>query len=283
MSLREKLTEALTKKQNDINSFIWKGEKIKVGNKWEQESIKMVDCSVEKLKSFLDRCDTMLYNTNSETPGRYVLLDIISKQRDCCNTELFLRWLDSEKQIPRYVFITSLQDFLNHNQDLDKSVTPIDSIVDGCPAEFGNITIENVINGCLDMLGQYSRKHLTLSFILNQGIWFSQSELEEMSKLRISDRVAYAEQYLDLRSKIKSNSDQPLFRITPKGLSLAQMHAMVTLHSKKYSELSDLQLETLRNRILFSLENEVRFHIKQWENRKKQIKLVLQSKGVNID
>ena len=56
MSLREKLTEALTKKQNDINSFIWKGEKIKVGNKWEQESIKMVDCSVEKLKSFLDRC-----------------------------------------------------------------------------------------------------------------------------------------------------------------------------------------------------------------------------------
>ena len=69
-------------------------------------------------------------------------------------------------------------------------------------------------------------------------------------------------------------------RISPKGLSLAQMQSMVTLRGKKYSELTTLQLETLRNCILFSLENEVRFHIQQWENRERQIKLVLKSKGV---
>lgn len=70
--------------------------------------------------------------------------------------------------------------------------------------------------------------------------------------------------------------------VNSKGLSLAQMKAMITLKSKKYSEMSTIQLKTLRNRILFSLENDVKFHIKQWENRERQIKLVLESKGQSI-
>ena len=57
------------------------------------------------------------------------------------------------------------------------------------------------------------------------------------------------------------------------------MYAMTSLKSKKYSELTTLQLETLRNRILYSLESEINFHIKQWEKRLSQIELVLQSKG----
>ena len=279
MSLKEKLTEALEKKRNNINSFIWKGEKVKVNGEWKQETFKMVDCTIEQLQSFLDRCNTMLYNTSIEFPGRYTLLDIISAQRTNCNTELFLRWLDSEKHIPRYVFLTSLSECLKHSKDIDPKNTAINAIVDGCPSEYSNILIENVVKGCMDTLGKFSRKHLTLAFILKQGIWFSPSELEEMRKSGVTDRLQYAKEKLNILDKKSTNIE---LKITPKGLSLAQMQAMITLYSKKYSELSTIQLETLRNRILFSLEAEVNFHIKQWENRKRQIKLVLQSKGVEI-
>lgn len=70
--------------------------------------------------------------------------------------------------------------------------------------------------------------------------------------------------------------------MTPKGLSFAQLRAMVNLKSKKYSELTTPQLETLRNRILFSLEDEVKFHIGQWETRKNQIKMVCDAKGYTL-
>lgn len=70
--------------------------------------------------------------------------------------------------------------------------------------------------------------------------------------------------------------------MTPKGLSFTQLRAMVNLKSKKYSELTTSQLETLRNRILFSLEDEVKFHINQWETRKNQIKKVCEAKGYTL-
>jgi hypothetical protein len=278
MLLKEKLTEALEKKSNNINSFVWKGEKEKVNGKYVQKSVRMVDCSVEDLKKFLKYCDSMLYNMDSGKEGRYLVLESIEQQRNCCNIELFLRWLDREKNIPRYVFITYLKDFLNHNEDIDQKTTPISSVIDGCPLEYSNLLIEAVINGCLDMLGSISRKHMNNAFMIRQGIWFSQDELELMAKEGVTDRLAYATKVLKLENKDNCN-----LRITPKGISLQQMSQMLSLHSKKYSELSTIQLETLRNRIFFSLENEVKFHIKQWENRKRQIKLVLKSKGVNID
>jgi hypothetical protein len=219
----------------------------------------------------------MLYNNNNENPGRYLLLETITEQRDKCNAELFIRWMDREKETPKYVFLTSLKECLNNNPQIDPKKTPIELIVGGCPSEYKNILISTVIDGCMDTLGQFNKRHLTLTFMLKQGVWLSAEELKKLDKSKGMDTLAYVRQVLGLVAN-------PLdLRINPKGLSLAQMQSMVSLRSRKYSELSTLQLETLRNRILFSLENEVKFHIKQWENRKRQIKLVLKSKGVNID
>lgn len=274
MSLKEKLTEALNKKENDINSFVWKGKK---SDKKGQSEVKMVDCTVDELKSFLRHCDSMLYNNSNDNPGRYLLLETITEQRDKCNAELFIRWMVSEKETPKYVFLTSLRECLNNNPQIDPKTTPIELIVGGCPTEYKSIPISVVIDGCMDTLGKFDKRHLTLTFILKQGVWLSSDELKKVDKTKDFDTLTYVRQVLGLIGN-------PLdLRISPKGLSLSQMQSMVSLRSKKYSELSILQLETLRNRVLFSLENEVRFHIKQWENRKKQIKLVLQSKGVNID
>ena len=68
--------------------------------------------------------------------------------------------------------------------------------------------------------------------------------------------------------------------ITPKGLNFAQLKAMISLRSKKYSELTTDQLKTLRNIILFALSDEVRFHINQWEARISQLQEVAKLKGI---
>lgn len=262
---KEKLEEALSKKDNDISTFIWKGKKVN----GQQTEVRMIDCTVQELQGFYKHCESMLYNGNRDNPGRYLLLEIIADQRNRCNTELFLRWLDEEKKISKYVFLITLKEFLNNNPEIDATKDTISCAVGECPREFENIPISMVLDGCQDALGYLNKQHITLTFILEQGLWFTPEEAEKMGN--VDNKLEYARQQLNLKSVDN-------LRINPKGLSLAQMTAMVNLRSNKYSDLTTLQLETLRNRILFSLENKIQYHIRQWENREKQIKLVLKAK-----
>lgn len=276
MIIEERLKEALAKKENDINSFIWKGQKVKNSNgDFEQTEKRLVDCSIDELKSFYRHCESMLYNTSKENPGRYALLEIIEEQRLKCNAELFLRWLAEEKGIPKFSFLSSVDEFLKNNPSVDRINGSITEAVGGCPPEFQNLTIGMVLDACLDSLGKFSKQHITLAFLLKQGVWASEEEKERLNEQKIKLTPDYIREYLDLKPTAS-------VRVNSKGLSLAQMKAMISLKSKKYSEMSTIQLKTLRNRILFSLENDVRFHIQQWESRERQIKMVLESKGCKI-
>ena len=50
MIIEERLKEALAKKENDINSFVWKGQKVKNANgDFEQTEKRLVDCSIDEL------------------------------------------------------------------------------------------------------------------------------------------------------------------------------------------------------------------------------------------
>ena len=52
--------------------------------------------------------------------------------------------------------------------------------------------------------------------------------------------------------------------------------------SKKYSELTTIQLETLKNKLLFILEEQVLFHIMQWQTLMGQIEEVCEYKGFKL-
>ncbi len=278
--IKEKLAAAIAKKNNDINTFVWKGRKVEVNGQLIQDEKKLVDCSEDELRTFYKHCDSMLYNTSKECPGRYVLLDIIEDQRVRCNAELFLRWLEQEKSTPRFTFLSSLRVFLDNNKGIDtKNVFISEALVGGCPAEFARLPIDIVLEGCLDKLGKFNKQHITLTFILKQGLWFTQQESKDLTEKTPSgefrEKAEVAKERLGLKSSVN-------LYMTPKGLSFAQLRAMVNLKSKKYSELTTPQLETLRNRILFSLEDEVKFHIGQWETRKNQIKMVCDAKGYTL-
>ena len=281
--IRERLEEAIASKKADIKSFVWKGEKKEVNGVLTQEEIRLIDADENQLKKFYNHCMSMLYNEDKQNPGRYLLLNIIKDQIERCNCELFLRWLEQEKGKPRFTFLSDVRTILDNNKENipDTTNIPISTIVGGCPDEFKEIPISLVIDGCIDRLGYFNKQHITLSFILKQGLWFTQQELKDLTEKNedgtTKDRVEVVKEKLGL---IKPGINP---YITPKGLNFAQLKAMISLRSKKYSELTTDQLKTLRNIILFALSDEVRFHINQWEARISQLQEVAKLKGITLE
>ena len=282
--IRERLEEAIASKKADIKSFVWKGEKKEVNGVLTQEEIRLIDADENQLKKFYNHCMSMLYNEDKQNPGRYLLLNIIKDQIERCNCELFLRWLEQEKGKPRFTFLSDIRTILDNNKDSipDTKSVPISAIVGGCPDEFKDIPISLVIEACIDRLGYFNKQHITLSFIVKQGLWFTQQELKDLTERNedgtIKDRIEVVKERLGLKLKPNIN-----LYITPKGLTFGQLKAMLLLRSKKYSELTTDQLKTLRNVILFALSDEVRFHINQWESRITQLKEVAEFKGITLE
>lgn len=285
--MKEKLMEAIEAKNNDIKSFVWKLARKSDGT---QEEIKLVDATPEQLNKFYKHCKSMLYSTDKLNPGRYVLLKIIEEQRNKCNVELFLRKLESgsicadNKPYPRHLYIQDIRAYMNaHKNEFPsnelKNIS-ISSISGGLPREFGRISIEDVLDGGLDQLGWFDNKHITFSFILNMGVYLTPSELKEFDEKDSDGNPRKKPELIKERLGLKPSVE---LVVKPTGLNFNELRAMINLKPKKYSELTTDQLTVLRNKVLFRLENEVLFHIEQWEERIRQLKLVAESRGITLE
>jgi hypothetical protein len=272
--LREKLQEALESRDYKVKTYTWKGKKVKTDSGTSQDEVKLVDATEEQLREFRKHCVDMLYNTNKENPGRYVVLWNIIDQRKKCNAELYIRSIQ-DKGVSRY----SLNEQINkvvEGSEYQIGDLIVGSVDSSCDSEFYDIPLNYIVDGCLDQLGVFSRKQLTLNFILKQGVWLTDKELEDFTvkdedgKLRPRVEV--------IKEKLKINPNIKL-KINSKGLSFSVLKSMLQLKNKKYSDMTTEQLLALRNRILFNLENEVRHHVRQWEARIEQIDEVLKYKG----
>lgn len=283
--LKERLNEAIESKKNDISTYIWKGKKREVNGTFVQEEKRLIDCTYDELQRNYDYCNEMLYNNDKRTPGRYVLISIIDDQLQRCNCELFLRWLEDENGKNRFTFVSEIKRVLDSSEkEVLENIKdiPISAMTSGIPEEFESLPVNLVIDGGMDKLGRFSRDHITLNFILKQGVWLTSEELKELtvkdSNGELRDRLDVIKENL-LPTVNKNNI--PL-RITPKGLSYSQLKSMTTLRSVKYSELTTEQLLTLRNRILFSLRDDCRYHISQWEDRREKLKLCANYLGYRL-
>ena len=292
--LGEKIAAAQEAKSNDINTFVWKGPKKEVNGKIVQEEILLKDASEEQLKHFLAHCNSMLYSKDKDNPGRYPLLKIIKEQRDKCNAELYIRWLENKykkdspaprKEYPRYLYQQDIRTILTNNREMfekDKlDQYPIEQITSGVPTEFRDVTIALAQDACLGTLGDFNKKHLSLNFIIKLGLWFTPAEIKDLTE---KDENGKNKDRLDVireRHGLKPNVG---LYVNPKGLTYTELRAMLNLKSKsrKYSDLTTDQLTTLRDRVLFFFEEEVEKHIKQWEERKSQIMKVAESRGINV-
>lgn len=288
--LGAKLQEAIDAKNNDIERFVWKGPR---GEGRNQETIRMIDATPEQLQEWYNHCNSMLYSDSVKNPGRYVLKEIVDNQRDKCNVELCLRWLENKympnipeprKAYPRHLYLQDLMDILKNTEGITKedySRIPISAVKNGIdmPIEFRDVTIDQIISGCLDTLGLFSREHISLRFITKLGVWLTDKEMNDLTekdeKGNVRNRIDVIKERHNLKSVInlKPNS---------KGLKYSELRAMLNLKTKKYSELTTDQLVTLRNKVLFRFQEEIDYHIQQWEKIIGQIKAVAEYKGVSL-
>lgn len=277
----DKLQEALNAKNNDVESFVWKFPKDRETKKAEQ--IRLIDATESQLRKFYHHCNDMLYSTDKKHIGRNILFELIQNQRHCCNVELFLRKLESgelcadKRPYPRVTYLQDLRAHLNANKDTYKyeeyKTTPITTCISNLPREYEDISIMDVIDGCLGNLGVFNSEHLTYSFILSLGIYLSPDELKELPS---KDRMSTIKEKLHIKQNI-------MLQIIPSGLTYSELRAMLSLHTRRYSELTTEQLTLLKNTVLFRLEDKILSQINAWELRKEQIEKVASIKHINLN
>ena len=278
----EKLKEAMNKKQVEINSFIWKGSKtVDSSGKYKQSEKKLVLMTEYELRECYDHCKTMLFNKDIQNPGRYVVLEDINDQKDKCGAELFLRYIDQKNTLSRFTLLGSINEFLKNNKETLKNYKPtVEDVFSGVPNEFVKIPLTLIIDGCLDRLGTFNKKHITRTFILKQGIWLTPAESKDLIE---NDENGNVRDRLDVIKERLNIKDIEKLYINSRGLNYTQMRAMLNIKpNKKYIDLTTSQLETLRYRVLFNLEETVKDHIASWEKRMEEIELVAEFKGFRL-
>ena len=72
-SAKESRNDVVNTEAQDITKFVWKGQKEDIEGVRYQGEIRMVDASDEQLSIFYKHCQSMLYNTDSNNPGRTAL------------------------------------------------------------------------------------------------------------------------------------------------------------------------------------------------------------------
>lgn len=269
--LKRRMEEAIEKKSLDVNSFLWKGVKtLDADGKYRQNEQRLVDMNEYDLNVCYDHCKKMLFNKDPYNPGRYIVLDIISEQKDKCGAELFLRYVEQEHNLSRYTLMNHISTFKKTNKDFFQDNSgKLKDMFSSIPSHFENLLLDLITDGCLDRLGAFNKKHITRTFILKQGIWLTPDESKKlMEGSIIKDRLKIIRENLNLKEVEK-------LYINSKGINYTQMRAMLGIKpNKKYSDLTTNQLDTLRNRILFSLEETVKNHIYSWEKRMEEIEKV---------
>ena len=282
----EKLTNAIGEDQlkaiaeQHLRAYVWKGKKERLTDgTTEQEVVNLMNASEEQLKRFYAHCNSMLYNPDHKNPGRRPLLVIIQQQRNQCGVELFLRE-EEARGSSRYSIIESTNKTIRESgitQDELRSYTLGKFIA--VSSQYSDLPIKLVQDGCLQKLGKFDRSHITLTFILKQGLRLTPEEENELTEYDAEGKLI---PYVDVVRQRQNIGDHMKIKMNTRGLTYTQLRAMLSLKPRNYSELTTEQLRTLRNRILFSLEDDVLFHINQWEDRIGQIVEVAQYRGIEL-
>ena len=279
----EKLGTALDNGNFYAKSYVWKGkkERDKEGN-FTQEVVNLVDATEEQLRRFHGHCVSMLYNKDTKSPGRRPLLDIIQSQKDRCGVELFLRSSEQDGA-SRYTIHESIKQAIimsGLTQDQLKMM-PLSDFV-RVDSQYMNLPIKLVQEGCLQKLGKFDKSHITLTFILKQGLRLTEEDEAILSEYEANATGNQKRNYIDVIKDRLNIGDHMKLKMDSKGLTYTQLRAMVNLKSRYYNELTVEQLKTLRYRILLSLEDDVMFHIEQWEERMEQLQEVAKLKDITL-
>lgn len=279
--LGDKLKEALDVKKEDVNSYVWKGPRVN----GVQEEFKLIDADYDTLKKWYNRCITMLNNTDVHTPGRLVLVNIIDDQIARCRAELLMRWLRKEKQYTNIKCLQDLRQIIANNKEVLTPETiktyPICEVMSGLPIEFQTVSVGNVLDACMDLLGVFDCSHVTRNFIVKMGLWFTPQELQNELCQR-DPNTGKPRNRLEVVREILKIDPAIRLRISETGLTFNEFKAIFNIQKDKYSSYSSEQLNVLANKILYRLQNQCEEQAKQWQDKANEIAKVANIKGWDV-
>lgn len=269
--------EKLQNAMNSINSFIWINKK--------GESIKMVDMPADQLQEAAKHCYEMLYNETSYNVGRLIVRKNIHSIWDSCNAELFARHLLYECNVG-FKSRKDILDCINQykaNYDGDLLDQSVSTIFEGLPPIFEKVTIRRLMDACFDKLDVFNRKIINDKFLLYQGIWLTNQEKNDLTEK--DENGVMRDRKEVICERLGLNKINPkMLRFNPTGLSYAEFRSIVQLSPlTKVSTLPSTTLETLRDKILLLLDNDLDHHINKWNTLLKNCKAVAERRMIPLD
>lgn len=264
------MAEAITKANNNINNLVWVDKKGK--------EVSMMNLSAKQLQKIYNHAQDMLYNKSYKTLGKYEVKKNIQSTNTKCNAELFLRYILYELDNFPLKTNRDVLEYLN-SQRIQGAAdqTSITDIFGTVPREFVNLTLVDLIKACLKA-ESFNKKLISDKFILAQGIWLTNSEMQNLTEY---DENGNKRKYLEVMKErlfVKGN-----LKVVPNGLSYADFRALINLDNyPKISDLPTSTLKLLRDRILLLLDNDIDWHIQKWLKLKENIERVAAEKGFKL-
>lgn len=284
--------------ENDINSYVWRDARISKDRSEKQVETRLVDLDEDQLQMIYNHCKEMLYNSEYKHLGRMHIVNQIETQLDCINSELAYRWFMEQKDSKGEPLFTPESLLLeirywklsieNYNPNERYELRDFVEV----PKQFKHVSIDLLQAACRDSLGSFDHSKITLNFLYKLGIYITNEEMKEINEdIKIT---GLDPNKISLQTKIANHIKTPLnlinadIKVNAKGLSAKEFTAMIYLKrfkghkSCKYSALSQIQLETLNNKVLYALEDIVRKQIVNWQNIMSQIEEVAKYKHFKL-
>lgn len=268
--LGDKLSKAIEKRSNDINSWVW----ITKNN----EQVRLIDMSLEDLQHCYTHTLDMLYRTTNYKFGKYEVRKNIRKIYDACNAELLHRYIQHELNTDIFRTNKDILDYINKFKEVNH-VTNEDSITvmfSGLPKEYESLLIGDLVKACLDSLEPINRRIISDEFIMSLGIWLTDEDKKDLTEFDARGKMRPWVQVMKERLFI----DGGFFRVNPSGLSYNELRGLINLESRaKVSTVPSATLRLLRDKVLLMLDNDLEYHIKKWKDLQVKIETVAEYKG----
>lgn len=268
--LGDKLSEAIKKRENNINNWTWKSK--------SGESVRLLDMDFPTLQKAYNHALDMLYRKTGYKFGKLEVRKNIHKLHRSCNAELLRRYIQYDLAIEMFKTNKDILDYINKFKEINH-VTNVDSITtmfSNLPKEYETLTIGDLLAACLDMLEPINRKLISDKFITSLGIWLTEDEKKDLTEFTEDGQLRPWIQVMKERLFI----DSGYFKVMPTGLSYSELKSLLNLQQRtKVSIIPSATLRLLRDRILLILDNDLEYHIRKWTELKEQIEFVAEYKN----
>lgn len=276
--------------EQGIETYKWRDRRLSSDRTEQAIEYKMINMTEDDLNTAYSHCKQMLYNNDTKSLGRFLVLDLVSEQLEYCGAELALRWFKSlkdNKGNPLYsndsliIDLRSWQALIS-NYDPNFNYKLKDLGVEIHP-DYRNISVAALQKACRDSLGILDYSKISYSFIYRLGIYFTPTELSNhTSENTLQEKFEMLKYQLGLSEDVKLYAN-------PAGLTEEEFKEIIKLkksskyQKKKYSDLTDTQLEIFKKKILFSFEDETMFQINIWKTLMTQIEEVANYKHFKLN